>query len=119
MSNRIFDILPDINKLPDFPKDITDKTLYKYFKFDDTDIACIEKYKADGEGRLSEEKINEFLNFDIHKYIDQNSISEIQKEIEICIKNRPVKRQTRGKKAKGGERSLRTIFNKTRKNRRT
>jgi hypothetical protein len=103
MSNRIFDILPDINNIPGFPKEITDEKLYKFFEFDETDIECINKYKAQGEGKLSEPKVKEFLDFNISKYITKEEIIDIKREIEICNKSREGKK-TRGKK-KGGSRT--------------
>ena len=75
----------------------------KNFKFDETDIDCINKYKAQGEGKLSEPKVKEFLDFNISKYITKEEIIDIKREIEICNKSREGKK-TRGKK-KGGSRT--------------
>jgi hypothetical protein len=34
LERHIFDMLPDITKIEDFPEEITDKTLFDYFKLD-------------------------------------------------------------------------------------
>ena len=62
INNSIFKLLPDITKMTK-KENITDEDLIKLFKLDKEDIECIEKYKQNGEGRLTESKIKEFKNW--------------------------------------------------------
>jgi hypothetical protein len=64
--NQIFRILPDIGKM-DIPT-ITNENIYDIFGLDEEDKICINKFKQNGEGRLTPEKIQEFKDFDIEKY---------------------------------------------------
>lgn len=109
MSNRIFDILPDIINIPDFPKEITDYSLYNYFKFSKEEIHCIEEYKMKGEGRLTNEKVSAFTNFDITKTINKSNIDMIKENIDLCLNK--VKLPKTRKAKKGGAKP----HNKTRK----
>jgi hypothetical protein len=59
---KVFHVLPDITKMTK-KEDINDADLIKLFKLDKEDIKCIEKYKENGEGRLSDSKIKEFKNW--------------------------------------------------------
>ena len=114
MSNRIFDILPDISNIPNFPKEITDETLIEFFKFDEDDIECINKYKARGEGKLTKEEINYFIKFNINNYITKEEVTEIKKAITLCNISREDKK-TRGKKKEGGSRKPHRITRKIRR----
>ena len=98
MSNRIFELLPDINKMKSFPSKINDESLYDFFDFNKGDIECIENYKKTGEGRLTKEEINQLLKFNIEDYITKTNIKIIENAIQKCKLTR-----------KG------TILNKTRK----
>jgi len=113
MSNRIFDILPDITNIPDFPKKITDDSLYDYFKFSKEEIECIEEYKKKGEGRLTNEQVSAFTNFDITKTINRSNINMIKENIDLCLNK--VKLPKTRKAKKGG--SPTSCFTQTRKNR--
>ena len=62
--------------------------LYKLFELSDNDIKCIEYYKTHGEGRLSEEKINEFKNYKL-KINTKNTIKN--KTFKQKNKNKPIK----------------------------
>ena len=114
MSNRIFDILPDITNTPNFPKQITDDTLFKFFEFDRDDIEYINKYKARGEGRLSKETINDFIEFNINDYIAKEQVAEIKKQIILCNTSREGNK-TRMKKKKGGHRNPDRLTRKIRR----
>lgn len=114
MSNRIFNILPDITNIPDFPKKITDDTLYDYFNFNKDEIECIENYKKSGEGRLKKEILNNFINFDITNYISKSSISKIKEYIKNCPAKKS-KEQTRSSKAKSKTKGGAKPHNTTRK----
>lgn len=98
MSNRIFELLPDITKMKSFPSKINDESLYDFFDFNKGDIECIENYKKTGEGRLTKEEINQLLKFNIEDYITKTNIKIIQNAIQKCKSTR-----------KG------TVLNKTRK----
>ena len=36
-----FELLPDITKIENFPKEITDNTIASFFEFSDIEISCI------------------------------------------------------------------------------
>lgn len=79
MSNRIFEVLPDVTQL-DF--DITDeKNLYKYFGFDKKDIEAIEEQIKSGEGNLTPKETKAILDFDIHTYLTASQIKTIKESI--------------------------------------
>jgi len=81
----IFDIIPDITKLLNFPDILTEENVYKYFNFTNKDIKYIENYKNSGEGRLTNEQIKEFLNFNIlNNNLNTNTIK--QKIQKLCNK---------------------------------
>ena len=116
MSNRIFDILPDITNVPDFPTKITDDILYDYFKFSKEEIHCIEEYKKKGEGRLTNEQVSVFTNFDITKTINRSNINMIKENIDLFLNKvkLPKTRKTKAKPETGGTRTQKPK-NKTRK----
>ena len=87
MSNRIFELLPDITKITSFPLKINDESLYDFFDFDKVDIECIENYKKSGEGRLTNETTKKFLQFNIEDYIPKTNINKIQSAIKKCKSN--------------------------------
>jgi hypothetical protein len=100
MSNRIFHILPNITNIPDFPDIISDDSLFDFFKFNTIEKESIEKFSKTGEGRLSGDKIKEFLNFDLKSKIGKENIDSIKTNIDNCLKKRGNK--TRKIKAKKG-----------------
>jgi hypothetical protein len=106
MSNRIFDILPDITQIKSFPKTINDDTMYNFMKFNKKDIETIESYKKSGEGRLTNDEIKSFINFNINDVINKSHISTIKKTIKDKCKA-----STRKNKSKNHN-----IYNKTHKN---
>jgi hypothetical protein len=106
MSNRIFDILPDITNIKSFPKVINDNTLYSFLKFNKKDIETIENYKKSGEGRLTTNEIKYFIDFNINNFINKSNIKLIQNTIKDKCK-------VSTRKHKGGSY---VKFNKTRKN---
>ena len=40
----VFNSIPDITKIPNFPTDITDESLYKFFKLTKTEQKCIDNF---------------------------------------------------------------------------
>ncbi len=77
----IFDLIPDITNLPNFPLTPTEENIHKYFKFTKKEIEYIENYKNNGVGRLSNEQQKELLNFNINHSISKIKIEELKKTI--------------------------------------
>jgi hypothetical protein len=94
LSNRIFQILPDVSKL-DF--EITDENLIEYFGLDEKDIEAIKKQKTSGEGNLTEGQKEEIINFDIEKELTREQIELIKSSIdtECQFKKRRTKKAPR------------------------
>jgi len=67
-NNKIFEILPDITNITN-EIDIDDNYLCDLLKLTDEDKHCIDTYSSSGEGRLTNEKIHQFKNFNMTKYI--------------------------------------------------
>ena len=44
LEKYVFDMIPDITLIPDFPVEINDKTLKKYFNLNCKEVAAIEKH---------------------------------------------------------------------------
>tara|TARA_B100000242_G_scaffold196063_1_gene141588 strand:- start:531 stop:1031 length:501 start_codon:yes stop_codon:yes gene_type:complete len=89
LSNRIFQILPDVSKI-DF--EINDKNLIEYLGLDEKDIEAIVKQKTSGEGNLTEKQKKEIINFDINKYLTKQQIETIKESIEKeCKQKKSIK----------------------------
>lgn len=41
LEKYIFELIPDINKIPDFPEVITDQSIAEFFNFNQSEIAAI------------------------------------------------------------------------------
>ena len=65
MSTRTFYILPDVTKLN---IDINDNYIQKYYNFNKTHLLAVQNQINSGEGNLSNNQIDEIMNFSISKY---------------------------------------------------
>ena len=72
MSTRTFNIFPDVTK---FNIDINDYNIQKYYNFNKDQLYSINKQLNDGEGNLSNNQIEQLLNFSISKYKKTNNIT--------------------------------------------
>lgn len=84
LNNKIFEILPDITKFVN-DTDITDKFLIELFKLTKEEQTCLELYKNNGEGRLTEGQIKMFKTFD-------NTTRKITKQSSSPPKTRRLRR---------------------------
>jgi len=62
INNKIFEILPDITKILD-KIDINDSILIDLFNLTDEEKRCLQKYKENGEGRLTKEQSLTFKSY--------------------------------------------------------
>ena len=72
MSTRTFNIFPDVTN---FNIDINDYNIQKYYNFNKDQLYSINKQLNDGEGNLSNNQIEQLLNFSISKYKKTNNIT--------------------------------------------
>ena len=76
MSTRTFNIFPDVTK---FNFDINDTTIQKYYNFNKDHLYSINKQLNDGEGNLSNNQIEQLLNFSISNYKKSNTATTNKK----------------------------------------
>lgn len=88
MSTRTFHILPDITKIN---IDINDNTIQKYYKFNKTHLLAIQNQINTGEGNLSNNQIDQILNFSISKYKSYNKLTTKKSKYKTNYKNKTIK----------------------------
>ena len=71
MSTRTFNIFPDVTK---FNIDINDLNIQKYYNFNKNHLYSIKSQLTDGEGNLSNNQIEQLLNFSISTSIFSTSL---------------------------------------------
>ena len=65
MSTRTFNILPDVTKIN---IDINDNNIQKYYNFNKLHLLAIQNQINTGEGNLTNNQIDQIINFSISKY---------------------------------------------------
>ena len=89
MSTRTFNIFPDVTK---FNIDINDLNIQKYYNFNKDNLYSINKQVNDGEGNLSNNQIEQILNFSISNYKKSNNTTNKKNKYKTKTRSKTIKK---------------------------